>query len=217
MERVRPALEAAGLTFGAITLHPDHDLDILAGEHGVSDPAEKALWKQAFQRLNGDHTSRRMALLPFSYHRGIPIPEELMKVALAKDDAYVEEALGIHNWEERIIILHETYVTDPAPEVGHYRVTIHEVGHAVDHALERALGPSHRETVERFYREDLECPERFLTDRAGHNVREYFAEAVEAFFTLPTGDTHDGYKTNCNRVELKKRRPELYEYLERVL
>jgi hypothetical protein len=60
-------------------------------------------------------------------------------------------------------------------------------------------------------------PNRFVSPRAMDNVREYFAEAVESYLTVCTGDEHEYYKTANNRDELRRLNPELFSYVESLM
>ncbi|MCA9793019.1 MAG: hypothetical protein KC910_14525, partial [Candidatus Eremiobacteraeota bacterium] len=223
-ERLNKKFVEQKLGFTTVLCREGMSFQQLAGSKAVESPLEKQAFRQALERLNGQNlvldgdqmtATEGVLAVPYVYHKGRPIPESLQQLSRVKNADYVEAALGIHNSDERVIILHSSYVLDPAKEVGHYRVTIHELGHAIDHALERALGPGHRQAIDGFFAED-KAAGRFLTERASDNVREYFAEAVEAFFTLPLPDGFDGYKTANNRLELKRQRPELFAYLEQA-
>ncbi|MGE0488281.1 MAG: hypothetical protein AB7S38_03590 [Vulcanimicrobiota bacterium] len=223
-ERLGKRFAEEKLDFTTVLCREGRSFQELAGSKAVESPLERQAFRQALERLNGANltmdgdrltAAEGILAVPYVYHKGRPIPESLQKLSRVKNANYVEAALGIHNSEERVIILHSTYVVDPAEEVGHYRVAIHELGHAIDHALERALGPEHRQAIDGFFAED-KLAGRFLTERASDNVREYFAEAIEAFFTLPQPDGFDGYKTANNRLELKRQRPELFAYLEQA-
>ena len=58
-----------------------------------------------------------------------------------------------------MVILHEDYAADPGKEVGHYRIILHECGHALDHAIERTsgkMGHEYRKIVNEFFKKDME-------------------------------------------------------------
>ena len=163
-------------------------------------------------------------LIPYAYYRGRAVSEVTLKQALDFKAQRAKDAMGIHNSEERMITLYEDYLFDPAPEAGHHRVAIHETGHALDHALERVtnvpgLGAEHRARVDAFYQRDKQAlkekgVDHFTSDRAKDSVREYFAEAVEAYLTVDMQDGQEFYKPHNNREQLQKRNPELFQYVD---
>ncbi|MBI3930304.1 MAG: hypothetical protein HY319_32510 [Armatimonadetes bacterium] len=228
-EELQAELSSQGLDLQIQLLPEPIPLATLAESHGTWDPSQLDRWAADLVAVNRGGVrlqdgmvipSRRLVLLPYAYHQGHPVSEAVLKEARSRTYETIEEALGIHEWRQRLVMLAATHVADPAPEVGHYRLALHEVGHAIDHALERELGPSHRSTIDAFFQEDQKLlrqgTNRFLTDRAQLNAREYFAEAVEAFFTVALGDEHDAYKPDNHRRALQERRPQLFAYLERV-
>jgi hypothetical protein len=190
-------------------------------------------WEETFRLLNegmvrveeGVATARQgVVLLPYTYYRGRPVSETSLESYRKMDSRRVKDALGIHLWQDRLVVLHENYVTDPAEEVGHYRIVLHEIGHAIDHALERSpeLGPGHAQAISAFFardKQDLESggPNRFLSPRAMDNRREYFAEAVEAYLTVKLNDRHDYYKVANNNQDFRRLHPELYSYVDRLM
>ncbi|MBI3925033.1 MAG: hypothetical protein HY319_05795 [Armatimonadetes bacterium] len=226
----REKLDRAGLAFEVEVLPDSVELGKFARSHGLQDPADLDRWTKALRDLNGDRVRLEagnlsaeagVVLVPYPYHRGSPVPERPFREAVSRTEASVSAALGLHDAERRLVMLAEAYVRDPAPELGHYRVAIHEVGHAIDHALDRCLGSAHHARIEDLYQEDLERaraggPSPFLTERAGHNSREYFAEAVEAYFTRPVPDGHDHCRSRSNYLALRQNRPELFDYLEQI-
>lgn len=221
-----PALREARLGFSVRHTTEPLDLDDLAAEQKV--PAEqRGAWEEALRKVNGDHAQfagglarpkRNVLILPHTYYKGNPVAKPVLDGLQRVDSAHVERSLGLHVPEERLVILHQDYVTDPSPELGHYRIALHETGHAVDHALDRRLGAAHRSRVEKLFQADRDAlgsggPNRFLSPRAMDNAREYFAEAVEAYQTLPVGDGRDTFRTESNRESLRRLNPELHAYL----
>ncbi|MEW6282936.1 MAG: zinc-dependent peptidase [Candidatus Eremiobacterota bacterium] len=207
------------------------DLEQLSRSRGIPEEHRQD-WEAFFRELNADliHFQGQqatplhgVALIPYAYHAGRPVSEVTLKQALELKAQRYKDAMGSHNWEERMVVLYEDYLADPAPEAGHHRVAIHEVGHALDHALERVigypeLGNTHRKRVDRLYREDLAHfkagDDRFTSHRARDSVREYFAEAVEAYLTIPMQDGQDYYKPTNNREDLQRLNPHLFAYLD---
>ncbi len=185
---------------------------------------EVRAFERSLRQLNGSNLTLEdgylvaesgVLLLPYTYHEGRPISEADLEWAKTRDARYVEASLGFHNYEERLVVLHQDFVTSPAKEVGHYRVALHEVGHALDHALERRDGSAHRERVGHLY-EQAKKRESFLTERASHNVREYFAEAVEAFLTQPLDEPEDEFKKANHREALRQSDPGMFAYLHHL-
>ena len=59
--------------------------------------------------------------------------------------------------------------------------------------------------------------EVFTTKRASENVREYFAEAVEAYLTNPNPDGGDIFRADNSAPGLKAKNPELDNYIEKIM
>ncbi len=224
----------------------DFHLGLAYEPFGLGDIAERRqipeehrqAWEAAFLDLNRDlvtagEDSRWKAdfglvLLPYTYHNGEVIPENKLRNAKETTAEYVEGSLGLHRSEERLVLLHEKFVAAPATEIGNYRLALHEMGHALDHVLDALVGvpgfgPLHRQTVDALYERDLaaaDCAsveEVFTTDRASDNVREYFAEAVEAYLTLPNDNGHDHFRAGNSRPGLLAKNPELHDYVAGIL
>ena len=96
--------------------------------------------------------------------------------------------------------------------VFHYATVVHEIAHQVHmYALPHHL----QEKIQRLYRQALR-KKRYLDYYAALSVFEYFAQGVEAYFSLfkrpGTGPTA------CHtRWELKEKDPKLYRLLEKIL
>ena len=140
----------------------------------------------------------------------------------------MEASLGLNRAEDRLVLLHKKFTPEKAVEVGNYRLVLHEVGHALDHVLDRMVavpgfGALHRQTVDALYQRDLEWSKSegvdgvFTTDRASENVREYFAEAVEAYLTYPGDDRGEIFRTRNSNPDLKKMNPDLYAYVDQIM
>lgn len=227
-EALLPRLDAAGIGFSVEVARDPVDLRMLAATKGIPDD-DYENWKGLLAELNGDlaqvegdqaHAEAEILLVPYVHHRGRSV-SEVSRDSYGKFTAMeVRQHRGVHAWPNRLIMVHEGFVREPAEEVGHYRVLVHEAGHAVDYAAE-ALFPDHRATVDRLFQEDLAAwrrgDNRFLTPRAMDNPREYFAEAVEAWLTRRVGDSQDFYKPENNRQELRQRNPALAAWLEQVM
>ncbi len=232
-EDLSQRLVGAGIGFSVEIMRDPFSVAGLAAQRQVG-PDDLAEWSETFAQLNEGLISEQggrvtatqgIVLIPYAYYLGRAVSEVTLKQALEYKAQRARDAMGIHNYEERMITLYEDYLRDPAPEAGHHRVAIHETGHALDHALERVLsipglGAEHRATVDRLYAEDLQLlkqgQDRFTSARAKDNVREYFAEAVESYLTVPMDDGQDFYKPTNNRIELQRLNPALYAYLDRI-
>lgn len=228
-DRLGPAFQRAHVGFGVLATTEPVDLDTLAAQQRV--PAEsRADWEGALRAVNGEHVRfdgglasprHRVLVLPHTYHKGTPVAKPVLDSLRRVDTDYVQKSLGLHMPEDRLVVLHEELVADPAPELGHYRIALHEVGHAVDHALDRTVGARHRDRVDALFAEDKALLDRgganrFLSPRAMDNAREYFAEAIEAYLTTSLGDADDGFRTSGNHENLRRLRPELFEYLQEL-
>lgn len=220
----------------AIALSP-FPLDALAEAREI--PADKvADWKTAFSLLNeglvethGEEIQAKSGLLilPHTYHRGEAVPESRLRNAREVTAHFVEGSLGLNRSDDRLVLLHEKFLGSPALELGNYRLAIHEMGHALDHVLEHLVnvpgfGALHRQTVDALYESDLakvasgKSPDTvFTSDRADDDVREYFAEAVEAYLTPENPNGHDTFRAGNSRRGLASKNPELYDYIERVM
>ncbi len=222
----------AGIGFAVEMQKEPFSIDQLAASRNV-EKEELDNWKTTFHALNeklvttdNDQATpgQGIILIPYAYYRGRAVSEVTLKQALDFKAQRAKDAMGIHNSEERMITLYEDYLFDPAPEAGHHRVAIHETGHALDHALERVtnvpgLGAEHRARVDAFYQRDKQAlkekgVDHFTSDRAKDSVREYFAEAVEAYLTVDMQDGQEFYKPHNNREQLQKRNPELFQYVD---
>ena len=177
--------------------------------------AHREEYKQLFQALNP--YPQQVYLLP-------PVPTDhgyhadaAFQSARETRAEHVAESLGLNRGPERLVLLHERFLPDNAPEIGDYRVAIHEVGHALDYVLEglpdaTGYGRHHSEKVEELFQQ-AQQKGVFTSDRADDNVREFFAEGVEAYFTEPSA--HD-FRPNNHRDQLKSTHPELYTYLDQL-
>lgn len=220
----------------AIALSP-FSLDDLAEARKI--PSEKVEdWKTAFSLLNqglvaidGGQAQARFGLLilPHTYHHGQAIPESRLRNAGEVTAHFVEQSLGLNRSDDRLVLLHEKFLASPAADLGNYRLAVHEMGHALDHVLEHLVnvpgfGVLHRQTVDALYESDLARVESgadkesvFTSDRADDDVREYFAEAVEAYLTPENPDGNDTFRASNSRQGLATRNPQLYAYIEKVM
>lgn len=193
-------------------------------------------WSEAFTELNKGLVSEQdgklqakigLLILPHTYSQGRPIAETRLRSARETSAQFVEGSLGLHRAEDRLVLLHQKFLPSPAPEVGNYRLAIHEMGHALDHVLDRltglpGFGTLHRQTVDQLYAADQAKAESssveqvFTTKRASEDVREYFAEAVEAYLTQPNDNGGDFFRGGNSNPGLKEKNPELHAYVGQI-
>jgi Mlc titration factor MtfA (ptsG expression regulator) len=209
-----------GVSSGEVPLEYIAEQQDIPSEH-VED------WKQSFQELNVGFPSG-FFILPHTYHEGRPIPENRLRTAKETTAEYVERSLGLNRAEDRLVLLHKKFTPAQAVEVGNYRLAIHEMGHALDHVLDRVVGVPgfgtlHRETVDAMYEADLKKAEKlgvenvFTTDRASENVREYFAEAVEAYLTFPQDNAGEFFRSKNSNPDLKRMNPIMHAYMDKIM
>lgn len=219
--------------FTVLSAKEPENLRQLAEKFGVNNEDDFCEWEKTFLMINDGHIKNEngmvcgnqgVLLMPYTYYKGKPVSLTTLKNYKIYDSKYIKDSLGIHLWEDKLIILHEDYAGDPAKEVGHYRIILHEAGHAIDHAIERLpeIGDKHNKKVNELYRKDLQelksgGQNRFVSPRAIDNVREYFAEAIESYMTVEIEDQHDYYKSGNNHDDLKKINPELFSYIDNIM
>jgi hypothetical protein len=243
LEQLRSGLEAmtrdlrvAGVeNYLALALNP-FSLDELAEARGI--PQDKRQdWKAAFAVLNegllevahGQVTPHHgMVVLPHTYHNGRAIPESRLRNAREVTASFVEGALGLNRPEEKMVLLHQKFL-GPSSELGSYKLAIHEMGHALDHALEQLVsvpgfGALHRSTVDALYEADrarvaagASPQEVFTSERADDDVREYFAEAVEAYLTPADPKGSESFRPGNSKEGLASKNPALYDYLKTIM
>lgn len=225
-EKATRELRKAGLEFHYGVTNKKLEPADIARQQDI--PAEHISdWTEKFKELNAGFPDA-IFLLPHTYHGGQAIPENRLRTARETTAEYVEASLGLNRAEDRLVLLHEKFTPEKAVEVGNYRLVLHEVGHALDHTLDRMVavpgfGALHRQTVDALYQRDLERSKSegvdgvFTTERASENVREYFAEAVEAYLTHPGEESGEIFRTRNSNQELRKVNPDLYAYVERVM
>lgn len=219
-------LRKNGLEFHYGVTANKHPLEYIAAQQNV--PSEHLDdWKQSFAELN-EGFPPGFFILPHTYHNGQPIPHDRLRNAKDVTAEFVERSLGLNRAEDRLVLLHKKFTPAKAEEVGNYRLVLHEVGHALDHVLDRMVGipgfgTLHRQTVDALYEADLAAAEArgteevFTTERASENVREYFAEAVEAYLTFPKDDGGDIFRARNSNPDLKEMNPRLYAYVDKVM
>ena len=157
-------------------------------------------------------------LLPPIDTPGGPIKDQHYQGAYFTTAEDIQASLGVNRGADQQVILFAPYVEANAPEVGQYRLALHEVGHALDYALEglpdpTGFGSLHRQKVQTFYKQAKEA-NLFTSDRADDNARGFFAEAVEAYLTEPSSGPD--LRPDNHRQALQERNPEMYVYLEQI-
>lgn len=223
----------AGLGFSVKMTREPKNYEVLAAEHGVDTSDEEKLsdWKSAFQRLNDSLIEKDpdnavpkhgFYLIPYEYYKDKPFRS--LSLASLKSITGMELSLhdGANYPENHFITIHENVVPDPSPHMGHHRVVLHESGHMVDWITKDlpGVGPGHEKKVlELFEKAHKSDPGdgQFLSARAKDSAGEFFADAVEAYLTLPVDDGKDHYKAENNRIEMQKRNPELFNYIDWIM
>lgn len=229
--------------------HLDHLLGIALNPFSLEELAQARNvpvdrfedWKASFHLLNqgltrsvegGLQADKGLVILPHTYHQDRAIPEIRLRNAQQVTAEYVEGSLGLNRADERMVLLHEKFIAAPAPELGNYRLATHEIGHALDYALENLttlpdFGPTHRATVDSLFAADqaklaalgpsAQAEQVFTSDRADDNVREYFAEAIEAYLTPANDDEFEIFRVGNSQQGLADKNPALFNYVEQVL
>lgn len=188
-------------------------------------PAEhRQAWTESLRDLNQPwisvhegklSSSHGLFLLPPVPTEHGPIPDRLFQEMVATTSESVAASLGLHRGSEQLVLLHERYLGADAPELGQYRVSIHEVGHALDYALEglpseTGFGTHHKQRLQEWF----SSAQNFTSDRAKDNPREFFAEGVEAYLTAPSQGFD--FRPGNHRENLMRTNPELGAYLEKI-
>jgi len=162
-----------------------------------------------------------LLLIPYKLYGDKRLSEVSKESYSSIDGLSMDQHLGAHYWSNRLIVMDDDVAELPSTKTGFHSVVLHETGHAMDYIAEAIPELNHRETVDRLYEKDMERARAgenpFLTTRADDNVREYFAEAVEAYLTQPVDGGGNVYKQENNCVELQKQNPELYAYVDRLM
>lgn len=223
VDQLHSYLEKQSSPFRVASHNSPVDLDQLAVQRNVL-PSYRQAWKEDLLSLNapwsqqtseGFQSSHGIFLLP-------PVPtahgllsDKDYQSAVCTTAESVGEALGLNRGAEQRVLLHSRYLDEQAPEIGGYRVAIHELGHALDYALEglpesTGFGPQHKATVLACFQE----AKSFTSDRADDNVREFFAESVEAYLT----DSSAGFdfRPDNHQEALRQRNPRMAAYLDHL-
>lgn len=225
-EKLTHELREEGLEFHLALTQGGRSKKQIAEHQGIP-PQHFQDWSNSFDELNQD-LPQGLLIMPHTYHKGEPIAHNQFRNSKHVTAEFVEKSLGLNRAEDRLVLLHRKYTPENAAEVGNYRLSIHEMGHALDHLLDRVtgfpgLGTAHRMTVDALYERDLRRAEDdgvgavFTSDRASEDVREYFAEAIEAYLTFPEAGEGEIFRTENSNPGLKQRSPELYNYVDALL
>lgn len=223
VDHVHNYLTDQGSPFRVASHHAPVDLDALAVQRKVGE-AYRQQWKEELLSLNAPWSSQGTE--GFESTHGVfllpPVPtahgwlsDQEYQNAVTTTAESVGEALGLNRGSEQRILLHSRYLGDSAPEIGGYRVAIHEMGHALDYALEglpddTGYGQNHKHAVLACFQE----AQSFTSDRADDSVREFFAEAVEAYLTRPS--LGSDFRPDNHQASLRERNPRMAAYLDHL-
>ncbi len=223
VDHLHAYLNELGSPFRVASHHAPVNLDNLAAQRKVGE-AYREQWKDELLSLNapwssvspeGFVSSHGVFLLPPvpTAHGSLSDCEYQNAVTTTAES--VGKALGFNRGAEQRVLLHSRYLGDNAPEIGGYRVAIHEMGHALDYVLEglpdhTGYGKHHKDAVLACFQE----AKTFTSDRADDSVREFFAEAVEAYLTEPSQDFD--FRPDNYRASLRERNPKMAAYLEHL-
>ena len=223
VDQLHSYLESQGSPFRVASHNAPVQLDELAAQRNVTLPYRQQ-WKDDLLSLNAPWSSLSAEGLQSTH--GIfllpPVPtahgslsDRDYQNAFSTTAESVGESLGINRGAEQRVLLHSRYLGDNAPEIGGYRVAIHEMGHALDYALEglpdsTGYGQHHKDAVLACFQE----AKSFTSDRADDNVREFFAEAVEAYLTPPSQGFD--FRPENHRETLQQRNPRMAAYLDHL-
>lgn len=207
---------------------PDHDL--LYPDGSNEEARETHLFKSLLTELNGEGVLKDGMVDPESDVLIVPYKVRGSKrISPVSELSYssitgqqMDNNHGMNVWPNRLIVVDDEVANIPNKKMGYHSVLLHESGHAIDYAAESIPEFNHRQTMDAFYAEAMarygKGENTFLTARAMDNVREYFAEAVEAYLTkpLPASDANF-YKQENNCELLQKANPELYAYVDKLM
>lgn len=175
-----------------------------------------------YLKQQGDQfeSTHKVLLLPYPRRQGRPVPQEHLGYLKSQNSKALLAAMGTNYWQSSLVVVHQEFLPDPAPEAGHHRVMLHEVGHAIDHLIDRIqdddIGKRHRAAITELFEKDKAAGiDRFTSPRARDNVREYFAEAVESYLTRDRGDDYEP-KPHNNHDWLKANNPELFAHVDEI-
>ena len=97
---------------------------------------------------------------------------------------------GLYVARQNLIVVLDETLADPSPVQGHRRITLHELGHAVDYVAEidPAWGAEHHSTIDTLHTSAVQKyaggdSAAFITDYARTNPAEHYADAFEAYYT----------------------------------
>jgi hypothetical protein len=222
-EALQKCLEQQNNPVRAATHEAPVNLMELAEKRRVP-PSQRQQWVELLETMNRDWCTLRDGV--FETRDGVfllpPVPtgvgwigDQMYQAAVSTTAEYVAGKLGLNQGHEQRVILHSRFLGGDAPEIGQDRVAVHEVGHALDYALQglpdaTGFGSRHSQHV-------LACFEQaqhFVSDRADDDVREYFAEAVEAYLTPPS--IGFDFRPDSHQAELRRRDPRMAAYLDRL-
>jgi hypothetical protein len=245
-EKLASKLEARNIGFEVKVQRGSKPLEYLFNEYGIADDPyhaelypdggneearETRIFRSLLTELNGEGVIKDgdqvdpdsdVLLVPYKMKGSRRISPVSEKSYSSLTGQQMDNNHGVNIWPNRLIVVDDEVVNLPSKKMGFHSVLLHESGHAIDYAAESVEGLDHRATVDALFQQDMKRYQagdnRFLTSRATDDVREYFAEAVEAYLTrpLPTSNANF-YKQENNHDLLKERNPELFAYVDKLM
>lgn len=233
-EKLQQVSEEEGLGFGLELGREAVDLSYLAQKHGFDpeyEPEAFSTWSEVFKAVNADlmEDSRPrygFVVIPYVQHRGKPVRTLSLPSYQSITGLQFQNNLGGAYPQNHLVVLHESVVPNPSPKAGRHRVSLHEMGHLLDHFcrdLEATRDTHERKVSQLFHighqRQQESTPDSgpFLTSRAADSPGEMMAEAVEAYLTVAEPGENNFYKSENHRDNLAQRFPELYEYVDHLM
>lgn len=219
--------------YNELNIADDPDHEFLYPDGSNEEGRETRIFQSLLTDLNGEGVlldgvvdpENDVLIVPYKLRGGRRISPVSEASYSSVSGQQMDNNHGMNVWANRLIVVDDEVVSIPSRKMGYHSVLLHESGHAIDHAAESVPGLNHRQTMDSFYERDLQRVRQgekgeavFLTSRAMDNVREYFAEAVEAYLTkeLPASPANF-YKQENNHEQLKARNPELFAYVEKLM
>lgn len=223
VDHLHAYLNEQGSPFRVASHHSPVNLDELAARRNVAE-GYRQQWKDELVSLNspwsslgpdGFQSTHGVFLLPSVPTAHGWLADREYQNAVTTTAESVGEALGLNRGSEQRVLLHSRYLGGDAPEIGGYRVAIHEMGHALDYALEglpdsTGYGLHHKDAVLACFQE----AQSFTSERADDSVREFFAEAVEAYLTEPSQGFD--FRPENHQASLRQRNPRMAAYLDHL-
>lgn len=199
---------------------PAQDLRALARSRGAQSGREAKRFEEAVRRLN-PNPGERILIPDVEMERGRAWrPADAQRLRRLDDMLKSDENGGVYVDEDRVILVRRDVLPDPSmtpgrpPLVGHHRVILHEVGHAVDFALRER----DRDRTMRIRRDFNAAPPEKFPDAYSHKSEfEYYAEIFEGALTRDRGDRFEGLDRNGNRAWLAAHNPDMLRQVDEDL